>query len=167
MATCLIGLGSNLGDRRTILERAVSRLRQHAAIQVAAVSSWHDYPAIGGPAGQGSFLNGAARLITELSPHELRQELHRIERDAGRQRAVRWAARTLDVDLLLYDRQIVNSPELQVPHPRMTTRRFVLEPAADVAAEMVHPLTGWTIGKLLQHLREAPPTLRSPDLFRQ
>ena len=94
---------------------------------------------IGGPAGQEPFLNAAALLETSLPPAELLARLQRIELHLGRTRETRWAARTLDLDLLLYDNLVLNTPYLTLPHPRMAFRRFVLEPAAEVAPEMAHP----------------------------
>ena len=94
-------------------------------------------------------------METALSPPGLLAALRNVEATLGRQRRQRWAARSVDLDLLLYDDLILKSAELELPHPRMAFRRFVLEPAADVAAEMVHPLIGWTIGQLLSHLNSA------------
>lgn len=155
--SCLIALGSNLGDRGSTLNRAVGLIAAHPEIEVEVVSRWHETQPVGGPEGQPAFLNGAARLASALSPRDLWSELQRIEQTLGRQRAVRWDARTLDLDLLLYGRLCVRSPELTIPHPRMSYRRFVLEPAAEVAAAMRHPEIGWTIHQLLEHLNRAPP----------
>jgi 2-amino-4-hydroxy-6-hydroxymethyldihydropteridine diphosphokinase len=155
MADCLISLGSNLGDRQAILDAAVARLREHPAISELRCSRWHETLPVGGPAGQPPYLNGAARLETSLSPRELLVLLQEIENQFGRQRFERWGPRTLDLDLLLYDDLVINTPELALPHPRMPERRFVLEPALEVAAEMVHPTTGRSIARLLQSL--APP----------
>lgn len=155
MIDCLIGVGSNLGDRRSILDAAVAELKAHAGPVVA--SKWLTYPAIGGPDQQDDFLNGAIRLQTMLNASDLTQLLMQIEKDAGRERHQRWSSRTLDCDLLLYGDRHIDTPTLQVPHPRMFTRRFVLEPAIEVASEMVHPIIGWSIEKLFQHLVSAPP----------
>lgn len=153
MPFCLVGLGSNVGDRQAILENAVKALAQHT--DVKAVSKWHSYPAVGGPGGQGDFLNGAVVVQTDLTAIGLAERLHQIELAAGRQRAVRWSARTLDCDLLLFGVDQINTPTLTVPHPRMVTRRFVLEPACEVAPEMVHPQCGWSVKQLLRHLDTA------------
>ena len=157
MPSCLIGLGSNLGDRRKTLDRAVAQLAQHPRITIAAKSRWHETPPIGGPDQQSSFLNGAVVVETSLVPQAVLAVLHRIETDLGRRRTERWGPRTVDLDLLLYDQQVMSTPSLVLPHPRMAWRRFVLEPAAEVAAEMVHPPTGWTVARLLDHLRTAVP----------
>ena len=128
MARCLLGFGANLGDRRKTLERSVDVLRGAENVQVVAVSRWHRSQPVGGPAGQGEFLNGAVVVKTTLDPHALLLVVGQIEDQFGRKRGVRWAARTLDIDLLLYDGQIIRSPDLEIPHPRMHLRPFVLGP---------------------------------------
>lgn len=155
MATCLIGLGSNLGDRARLLDAACERLQAQADIAWRGASRYLTTPAVGGPAGQGPFLNAAALVDTSLAPHQLLAVLREIETELGRQRRVRWDARPIDLDLLLYDDLQLDTPTLQLPHPRMAFRRFVLGPASEVAAEMVHPPTGWTIARLWQHLNTA------------
>ena len=156
MATTLIALGANLGDRLGNLQRAIALLDRPPAQRVVAHSRWFSTAPIGGPAGQAPFVNAAARVETSLTPLELLALLRDIEAELGRQRRERWAARSVDLDLLLFDDLVLDTPDLQLPHPRMAFRRFVLEPAADVAAELVHPGIGWTIGQLLQHLNTAP-----------
>lgn len=155
MATALILLGSNLGDRQGTLDAAVARLQGAAGIEQVAVSSYHATTAIGGPAGQAAFLNAAARLETSLSPRQLFTELQRIEHELGRQRQEHWGPRTLDLDLLLYDDLVINEPDLIVPHRFLPFRRFVLEPAGEVASELVHPSLHWTVGRMLTHVNSA------------
>lgn len=155
MPKVLLGLGSNLGDREAILNQAVDRLRE--VLDVVAVSSWFTYPAVGGPDGQGDFLNGAVVADTSLSPSEVHQALQAVEQEAGRERIVRWSSRTLDCDLLLYGEREIWTDQLKVPHPRMITRKFVLEPANEIACDMMHPTFWWTIGEVLHHLRTAVP----------
>jgi len=157
MATCLIGLGSNLGDRRRALDQAVERLTRRPPVRLTARSRWYETVPVGGPPGQGPFLNGAAVLETSLEPEALFSVLGGIEADLGRRRAERWGPRPLDLDLLLYGELVLESPSLTIPHPRMAWRRFVLESAAEVAADMVHPTTGWPIARLLDHLNTAVP----------
>ena len=159
MANCLIGLGSNLGNRRQALDGACRRLGSEQDIRVTAASRWHETAPVGGPAGQDPFLNGAVLLETSLEPETVFRLLQRIEAEQGRRRTERWGPRVLDLDLLLYDALVRRTPELTVPHPRMAWRRFVLEPAAEVAAAMLHPTTGRTIGQLLAHLNTAAPYL--------
>lgn len=157
MPASLIGLGSNLGNRQQMLDRAVARLAREPNIRPVAQSRPFDTAPVGGPPGQGRFLNGALLLETALEPEALLAVLQRIERELGRRQTGRWGPRPLDLDLLLYDRLVLETPALVVPHPRMAWRRFVLEPAAEVAGGMVHPTTGWTVARLLGHLNTAVP----------
>jgi 2-amino-4-hydroxy-6-hydroxymethyldihydropteridine diphosphokinase len=153
MSRALVAIGCNLGDRREQLEGAVARLRATPGIASVAASRWHETAPVGGPTGQGVFLNGALLVETSLGPEPLRQALTRVESELGRTRDVRWQARLLDLDLLLYDQLVISTPELVIPHPRMAFRHFVLEPAAEIAPGMVHPLIGWRVDKLARHLR--------------
>jgi 2-amino-4-hydroxy-6-hydroxymethyldihydropteridine diphosphokinase len=155
MPRVLLALGSNLGDRGAILDAAVAAIGELTATQVLARSTWHATKPVGGPAGQGEFLNGAILIETNSAPAELRRELQQIEQSLGRERTERWAARMLDIDILLYDNQVIDDPDLQIPHPRMSFRPFVLAPATEVAAEMVHPVLGVTVGALWHHLQHA------------
>ncbi len=153
MAICLLGLGSNLGDRAGNLGEALRLLARHVA--VLRVSSLHETLPVGGPPGQGTFLNAAGVVATDRSPTELLAVLRDIESQLGRERALCWGPRTIDLDLLLYDQQVIHSPDLTVPHPRMHERRFVLAPAAEIAGDLRHPVQGATIDELLARL---PPT---------
>lgn len=171
MARSLIALGSNLGDRRRLLDAAVQRLTAIAGVHSVHTSAWHETQPVGGPPNQSPFLNGAAVLETTLSPEALLASLEQIEQELGRTRAQRWAPRTIDLDLLLYDQLIVRTPTLILPHPRMAMRRFVLDPAAEIAPSMVHPTIGWTVAQLLDHLRTAVPyvaisSIGLPQAFR-
>ena len=107
----LIGLGSNLGDRKAILDGAVEQLRQTPELIVRSVSTYHETKPVGGPAGQGPFLNAAAALETTLEPIALLRRLQEIEADAGRVRSVRWGERTLDLDVLLFGDEIIDTPQ--------------------------------------------------------
>ena len=147
-----VALGSNLGDRRGALEGAVAALAGTHGVAVRKVSSFHETEPVGGPPGQGLFLNAAAVLETSLDPFGLLQVLREIEERFGRTRTVRWGERTLDLDLLLFDDRVVDTPELTVPHPRLTERRFVLEPLAEVAPDTIEPVTRRTIIDLLADL---------------
>jgi 2-amino-4-hydroxy-6-hydroxymethyldihydropteridine diphosphokinase len=155
-ALAFIALGSNLGDRKRALEAALHSLAQARGIAVQRVSSFHETEPVGGPPGQGMFLNAAAILETTLNPFDLLRVLQNIEEQLGRVRDVRWDARTLDLDLLFYDDQILNTPELTLPHPALATRPFVLEPLAEIAPEAVDPATGRTIRELLEQLARRP-----------
>lgn len=164
MPTCLIGLGSNLGDRALLLETAVQKIAAHGEISLLAKSRIFRSAPIGGPAGQSEFFNSAIKIETALSPSDLLALMQRCELDLGRNKQQRWDARPIDLDLLLYDRLImqtdplaVHTARLDLPHPRMAFRRFVLAPAVEIAAEMVHPRTGWSIQRLWNHLCKAEP----------
>jgi 2-amino-4-hydroxy-6-hydroxymethyldihydropteridine diphosphokinase len=156
-AAAYVALGSNVGDRRAHLDAAVAALDETPGVTVHAVSSYHETAPVGGPPGQGPFLNAAAAIETTLDPRELLATLQAIEARAGRVRDVRWAERTLDLDLLLFGNLILDSAELTVPHPRMAVRRFVLAPLVEVAPSAVDPFTGRTISELLVNL-DADPT---------
>jgi 2-amino-4-hydroxy-6-hydroxymethyldihydropteridine diphosphokinase len=121
-------------------------------MRLLAHSHAYETRPVGGPPDQPRFLNAAAVVETDLQPEPLLDALLRIEAELGRQRSERWAARAIDLDLLLYEQQLLISPRLVLPHPRMAWRRFVLQPAAEVAGGWLHPPTGWTIARLLEHL---------------
>jgi len=155
----LIGLGSNLGDRKAILDGALAQLRQTPELIVRSVSTYHETGPVGGPAGQGPFLNAAASLETTLEPIALLHRLQEIEADAGRVRTVRWGERTLDLDVLLFGDAIINMPKLSVPHPRMGVRRFVLVPLEEIAPDARDPLTGRSIRELRANVERRPSYL--------
>jgi 2-amino-4-hydroxy-6-hydroxymethyldihydropteridine diphosphokinase len=157
MSFCLVALGSNLGDRAALIESALARLGSEPGIRALILSSLHETQPVGGASGQQPFLNAVAAFDADLSPLALLALLQRIEHELGRQRSERWGARTIDLDLLLYGDQEIDTPELIVPHPRMAFRRFVVQPAAEVAPQLVHPTIGWSMTRLLEHLDAAIP----------
>ncbi len=130
-----IGLGSNLGDREATLRQGVAELE--AAGDVIAVSPLYETEPVGGPDDQGAFLNLVVELDTADSPRQLLRRCQALEEAAHRVRTVRWGPRTLDADVLLVDDLTVDEADLIVPHPRMWERRFVLQPLADLAPELV------------------------------
>lgn len=132
MTRAFLGLGSNLGDRRRYLRDALASLPG-----LVAVSPVYETGPVGGPSGQGPYLNLVAELDTDLSPRQLLAVCQRLESAAGRVRAERWGPRTLDVDILWIEGTAVDEPDLVIPHPRMTERRFVLAPLSDLAPELV------------------------------
>ena len=154
-----ISLGSNLGDRRAILDAAVVALSETPGVAVRAVSSYHQTQPVGGPPGQGPFLNAAAELVTDLSPHEFLATLQAIENQAGRVRTVRWGERTLDLDVLIYATKFLDTKDLKLPHPRLAFRRFVLEPLAEIAPAIVDTMTRRTVADLLANLGRSPRLL--------
>lgn len=155
MAICLIGVGSNLGDRAAAIESSIRRLADHPGVSVLRISSNYGTKPIGGPNAQAEFVNAALVVETPLAPSDLLVCLQSVERQAGRTQGARWGPRPLDLDLLLYDDLEISQQNLIVPHPRMAFRRFVLVPAAEVGGELLHPSTGRSIRELLQHLDTA------------
>ncbi|MCI0333972.1 MAG: 2-amino-4-hydroxy-6-hydroxymethyldihydropteridine diphosphokinase [Planctomycetes bacterium] len=155
MAKALLGLGSNLGTREETLRAAIAAIEALPDVRVARASEFYTSRPLGGPPGQGDFLNAAAAIETKTPPLRLLDELQDIESRQGRKPAKRWAPRTLDIDLLLYDDEVMETPMLTLPHPRMTFRRFVLQPAAEVAPRMLHPVIGWPVERFLLHLDAA------------
>jgi 2-amino-4-hydroxy-6-hydroxymethyldihydropteridine diphosphokinase len=145
---CAIALGANLGQPQTTLEAALVALDRIPQIQVEAHSSWYRTTAIGPP--QPDYVNGCAILQTSLAPAHLMQTLLSIENQFGRIRRERWGARTLDLDLLLFDDIIMQSIDLTIPHPRMSDRAFVLIPLSEIAPNWLEPISGQPIQTLLK-----------------
>ena len=134
-----LSLGSNLGDRRSHLRRAVDQLRAGSDPAVTAVSQVYETEPVGGPDDQGAFLNLVVELAVPeaVDPYRLLEQCHRLEAAAGRVRTVRWGPRTLDADVIWIDGVAVSDPDLTVPHPRWRQRRFVLAPLAELAPDLV------------------------------
>lgn len=133
MTRAFLGLGSNLGTRERFLADAIGTLGD----SVTAVSDVYETEPVGGPGGQGPFLNLVVELDTELDPYELLAVCRRLESAAERVREEHWGPRTLDVDVLWIDGVALDDPELTVPHPRMRQRRFVLAPLSEIAPDLV------------------------------
>ena len=150
MTIAAVALGSNLGDRSSHLDYGISRLRSH--LTNVRVSRYYETDPIGVPGPQPLFLNAAAVGSTDVSPQDLLQALLEIEAERGRERPHPGAARTLDLDLVLYGNRVLDEPGLIVPHPRFRERRFVLKPLAEIAPQLVDPVTGSTVGELLLKL---------------
>ena len=151
LITVAVALGSNLGDRRANLDFAVSRLE--SLLTSLRVSSYRETDPVGVPDQQPAFLNAAAIGETEMTARGVLDALLAIERERGRERPFPGAARTLDLDLVLFGDLVADDPMLTVPHPRFRERRFVLEPLAEVAPELVDPVTGLSVAQLLARIR--------------
>ncbi len=154
--TAYIAVGANLGDRHANISRAIENLRQTPGIQITKVSSLIENPAIGGPADSPPFLNGAIEIETSLGARELLVQLLTIEKKMGRVRREKWGPRSIDLDVLLYGNQVIESKVLTVPHPLMHERKFVLNPLAEIAPDAIHPRFQKSIARLLAELNNLP-----------
>ncbi|MGO9258293.1 MAG: 2-amino-4-hydroxy-6-hydroxymethyldihydropteridine diphosphokinase [Bryobacteraceae bacterium] len=151
MKTIYLSLGSNVGDRQANLRAALERLAA-PDLRVVRVSPVYETEPVDAPPGipeQRWFLNLAAEAETDLFPMQLLARTQKIERALGRVRTVRNGPRSIDIDILLYAKAVVRSARLEIPHPRMHERRFVLAPLADLAPELRHPVTHKTVREML------------------
>lgn len=138
MKNVFIAFGANLGDRENNILRAISLMRDSPFIDVLKVSSYMETDAVGGPDGQGKYLNGVVKCKTSLLPHELLKFLNDIENELGRVRNVRNGPRPIDLDILLYGSEEINTVNLIIPHPRMFERNFVLKPLLEIDEDIVN-----------------------------
>jgi 2-amino-4-hydroxy-6-hydroxymethyldihydropteridine diphosphokinase len=155
MPKSLLGLGSNVGPSEDVLRAALAEIDALPNVRIERSSGFYRTRPIGGPSDQDEYLNAAAVVETSVPPLAFLDLLQRIESRHGRAPAARWAARKLDLDLLLYADEVIETTMLTVPHLRMSFRRFALEPAAEIAPRMIHPTIGWPIERLLLHLDRA------------
>ena len=154
MVDVALAIGSNIGDREYYLDSAIACLQ--SKVNIDKVSSWFENSAMGGPAGQGDFLNGAILGSTELPSDKLLDFIKEIEVELGRDlNAERWSARVIDIDIIFYGDAVVNSARLIIPHPLMSQRDFVLIPLNEVCPDFVHPVLGLSIADLLINLKKA------------
>jgi 2-amino-4-hydroxy-6-hydroxymethyldihydropteridine diphosphokinase len=150
-----LSLGSNLGDREALLNEALNRLETEG-VHVVRRSSIHetepqDY------LDQPRFLNMAIEVETDLTPRELLAAIQKIETEMGRQRTIPKGPRTIDIDILFYANQIISMAGLEIPHPRLTERHFVLDPLQEIAPDLRHPVTGKTVRELRAALQPPAP----------
>ncbi len=158
-AQCLISFGSNLGRRASLLADAARQVARSGLAKDFAASRLFQTPPIGGPGGQEPFLNAVAAFETEASAREILDFLQVTEQRLGRLRNRRWDARSIDLDVVLHGDLVGGDSLLVVPHPRYPARRFVLQPACDVAAHYRDPRFGWTIRDLADHVEQDQPSL--------
>ncbi|NOT34499.1 MAG: 2-amino-4-hydroxy-6-hydroxymethyldihydropteridine diphosphokinase [Candidatus Eisenbacteria bacterium] len=151
-----VGLGANLGDREAQLRAAIEALAALPDTRVIRVSSLYDTEPVG-EVEQPNFLNGVAHLDTGLTARQLLWNLMLIEKRLGRVRSVRWGPRTIDLDLLLYGDLVLEESDLQLPHPEMLRRAFVLAPLVELDPTLTHPVTGETVTEHLARLKVRPP----------
>jgi 2-amino-4-hydroxy-6-hydroxymethyldihydropteridine diphosphokinase len=156
-----LGLGANLGDPLKQLAEALQRLNAAEEVEVTRVSTFYRNPPLG-PPGQPWYVNAAARVRTRLGPEELLRLLQQVETAMGRVRGERWGPRLLDLDLLLYNGEVIFSPDLVVPHPEMHHRAFVLAPLAEIAPQAWHPVLQKSAGDLLAELDPADRAALQP-----
>ncbi len=147
-----IALGSNLGDREAYLNKAIESFSSLKGCKVLKVSDFIETEPYGGIP-QEKFLNAVMEVETLFEPYELLEQLHCIEAEAQRERDIHWGPRTLDLDILFYDDEIIDLPDLQIPHPDIQNRDFVLEPLMQIASHMRHPLLKLTVAELFSNLK--------------
>ncbi len=146
-----VALGANLGDREATFAAVLAAFEREPDLRLVAASGIYETPPLG-PPGQGPYLNAVVALHAWLSPLALLERLQAIESALGRDRgpdAVRWGPRAIDLDLLFFGDRCVSLPDLELPHPRLHERAFVLVPLADVAPELVHPVRGGSVEAML------------------
>ena len=162
MSRVLLGLGTNMGDRRRNLQEAVARLR--TAMTVTAVSPVYE-TAPWGDTEQPDFFNICLAAETTQAPLELLQFLKQTETELGREKSRRWGPRLIDIDILAYENQVIQEKNLMIPHPHIAERTFVLAPLADIAPEWVHPLTGRSVTQMLTAVYRTDIHLLPEPLF--
>lgn len=148
-----VAFGSNMGEKRDYIEKALTAMKEHKQIRVKKISSVYETKPYGGVE-QEDFLNGAVMMDTLLYPKELLAFLQELEKRAGRERTIHWGPRTLDLDILFYGDRRIWEDDLTVPHPDMKNRDFVLKPMAEIAPYFIHPVYGKTMKEMLKELNQ-------------
>lgn len=150
MPRAFLSIGSNLGNRREYLAKAIEKLKQNdiKIIKLSNIIKTEPY----GFKKQGKFLNIAVEIETDLKPNELIKLISKVECEIGRKKTVKWGPRVIDIDIIFYNSLIINEPNLKIPHPDMQNRLFVLKPMKEIAPEFIHPVLNKTVTELLEEL---------------
>ena len=154
MVRCYLGLGSNVSDRIGMIARAVACLVSRGDVVVRRLSSMYETKPWG-EEDQRDFVNAVAEVDTHLSPKELLTRVKCIEKDMGRSPSSRWGPRLIDIDILLYGKELVTEQDLKIPHPFVCERGFVLAPLVEIAPDLVHPVTGRSVRGYLEDIEES------------
>lgn len=152
MTKVYAGLGSNLGNKRENIHRAIDRIDACEGICVKEKSGFYNTTPVGGPP-QPDYVNCVIGLETEIEPQTLLKVFKKIEIELGRKPGMRWGQRVIDLDIILFGDRIVNDHDLKIPHERMHERAFVLEPLSEISPDTKHPVSGTSISKLLEKLK--------------
>lgn len=148
MNTAYLGLGSNLGNRLAFLRGGRDTLVNRSDITLVQASGVYETEAVGGPPDNPLFLNTVLQIETSLSPEKLLEACLAVEDEFGRSRPVRWSPRTLDIDILFYEGQVICEEHLTIPHPRLQERAFVLAPLLEIAPDLTHPVLDKTVAEM-------------------
>ena len=158
----IIALGGNVGDVAATLSRSIERLHSHPQVEVLQTSRTYKTSPVGKDSG-GPFLNSAIRVQTSLDPEPLLDELQRIEFEEGRERTFRWSPRPIDLDIICFGDQVIETDRLQIPHPGLFYRRFVLDPVVEIAADWIHPQFKVSLNELRNRLLKYPLIVGIPS----
>ncbi len=151
MSTVYIGLGSNLGNKKENIQKALDLLNNTEGILILKISSLYETEPVGYE-DQDWFINAVAQIETSISPQEILKIFKEIEAQIGREESIRWGPRKIDLDILFYDQLIYKSSDLEIPHPRLHERAFVLVPLAEINKELIHPIYNKSISALISGL---------------
>lgn len=159
-SSAYVALGANLDDPERSLRLALSAISDHPQLELAETSSFYRTKPVGGSPDQPDYCNAVIRIFSEVNPEATLRILQEIEDQLGRIRKMTWDARTVDLDLLAFDYQVMASDLLLLPHPRMTVRQFVVNPFCEIAPDWVHPQLGWSMRQIQDHLSGFPRVVR-------